>query len=103
MLQRINNELGGDFKLDQFKHHAVYNEEKGRVEMYLRSLENQQVTIPKADLSISLSKDELIHTENSYKFSTSYIQLFLEESRFEQLEIWFDSRKYFALILAKKI
>ena len=103
ILQRINDELDGDFKLDSFKHQAVYNEEKGRVEMYLRSLENQQVSIPKADLSISLSKDELIHTENSYKFSTEQIQSFLEESNFEQLEIWFDSRKYFALILAKKI
>ena len=70
--------------------------------MYLRSLSNQTVKIPKAELSISLSKDELIHTENSHKFSIPQIEAVLKESNFEKLEIWFDSRKYFALVLAKK-
>ena len=69
--------------------------------MYLRSLSEQYITIPKSDLSITLSKDELIHTENSHKFSISQIELSLKESNFEKLEIWFDSRNYFALVLAK--
>ena len=102
ILKRINEELNGNFLLDDFEHHAIYDEEKGRVEMYLRSLSVQTVKIPKADLSISLSKDELIHTENSHKFSPSQIESVLRESNFEKLEIWFDSRKYFALVLAKK-
>jgi L-histidine N-alpha-methyltransferase len=71
--------------------------------MYLRSLSEQSVTIPKSDLSITFSKDELIHTENSHKFSTLEIESLLKESNFEKLEMWFDSRKYFALVLAKKI
>ncbi len=103
VLKRINEELGGNFKLENFEHHAVYNEEKGRIEMYLRSLSEQSVKIQKSDLSITLSKDELIHTENSHKFSINEIESSLENSNFEKLEIWFDSRKYFALVLAKKI
>ena len=102
ILKRINEELGGDFLLHNFEHHAIYDEQKSRIEMYLRSLSNQTVKIPKADLSISLYKDELIHTENSHKFSISQIELLLRDSNFKKLEIWFDSRKYFALILAKK-
>lgn len=102
VLKRINGELGGDFNLENFEHHAIYDEQKGRIEMYLRSLSDQSVTIPKSDLSITLSKNELIHTENSHKFSIQQIESSLRDSNFEKLEIWFDSRKYFALILAKK-
>ena len=101
ILKRINEELDGNFLLDGFEHHAIYDEKKSRVEMYLRSLSNQNVKISKADLDISLSKDELIHTENSHKFSISQIQSILKESNFEKLEIWFDSQKYFSLVLAK--
>jgi len=102
ILQRINTELDGNFSLDDFEHHAIYDEQNGRIEMYLRSLCNQKVEIPKADISVSFSKDELIHTENSHKFSTSQIESILKDSNLEKLEIWFDSRKYFSLVLAKK-
>ena len=102
VLKRINDELGGNFKLENFEHHAVYNEEKCRIEMYLRSLSEQSVTIQKSDLSLNLSKNELIHTENSHKFSIGEIESSLRDSNFEKLEILFDSRNYFALILAKK-
>ena len=88
---------------DRFKHHAIYNEEQGRIEMYLRSLSEQSIVIPKSDLSINLSKDELIHTENSHKFSLDQIESLLKQSNFEKLEMWFDSRNYFALVLAKKL
>ena len=89
--------------IENFEHHAVYDEEKGRIEMYLRSLSEQSITISKSELSITLSKDELIHTENSHKFSISQIESSLKESNFEKLEMWFDSQKYFVLVLAKKI
>ena len=95
--------MGADFNLDNFEHHAIYNEDKDRIEMHLRSLSEQYITIPKSDLSITLSKDELMHTENSYKFSISQIEFTLRESNFKKIEMWFDSRNYFALVLAKKI
>ena len=47
ILKRINDELGADFNLENFEHHAIYDEEKGRIEMYLRSLSEQYITIPK--------------------------------------------------------
>ena len=71
--------------------------------MYLRSLSDQSVVIPKSDLSINLSKDELIHTENSHKFSLNQIESLLQDTNLEKLEMWFDSRNYFALVLAKKL
>ena len=45
LLRRINRELGADFDLDQFRHHAVYRPELGRVEMHLESLRDTK-TVP---------------------------------------------------------
>ncbi|RMW40565.1 MAG: L-histidine N(alpha)-methyltransferase [Candidatus Nitrosopelagicus sp.] len=103
VLKRINAELGANFDIKKFEHHAIYNEEKGRIEMYLRSLSEQSVSIPKSELSINLLKDELIHTENSHKFSLDQIESILKDTNLEKLEMWFDSRNYFALVLAKKL
>jgi len=64
LLIRINRELGGDFKLDQFRHHAFYDEKEGRIEMHLVSLKDQTVTI--SDVKIPFKKDESIRTEYSH-------------------------------------
>ena len=102
ILERINKELDANFKISQFAHQASYNEPKGRIEMYLRSLSDQTVTIPKADISIQLVENELIHTENSHKFTMSQIDSMFEEVGLDIAQIWFDTKKYFGLILAKK-
>ena len=102
VLERINKELDADFKISKFAHKAYYNELKGRIEMYLRSLSDQTVTIPKAGISIQLSENELIHTENSHKFTMSQIDSMFEEVGLDIVQIWFDTKKYFGLILAKK-
>ena len=103
VLKRINDELGGNLILHNFEHHAIYNDKKGRVEMYLRSLSNQIIRIPQANFSFSLFENELIHTENSHKFSIPQIKSIFKDSNFEILEMWFDSKNYFSLILARKI
>ena len=102
VLERINKELDADFKISKFAHKAYYNETKGRIEMYLRSLSAQTVNIPKAGISIQLSENELIHTENSHKFTMSQIDSMFEDVGLGIVQIWFDTKKYFGLILAKK-
>jgi len=103
ILSRINTELDGNFDLANFAHVARYNENEKRIEMYLQSLTNQTVQIPKANLSITLQKDELIHTENSYKFSLNDIEDMMADTGFEIKRIWFDSNKHYAMVLASKI
>ena len=102
ILNRINRELEANFDTSNFEHYAFYNEEESKIEMHLRSLSNQSVQILKANLSIELTKDELIHTENSHKFSISQIESMLEDSDFDISEIWFDPRQYYVLVLAKR-
>ena len=47
VLKRINDELDANFNIENFEHHAIYDEENGRIEMYLRSLSEQYYHNPK--------------------------------------------------------
>jgi dimethylhistidine N-methyltransferase len=67
LLRRINRELEGNFDLQAFEHHAVYNRERRRVEMHLASKKRQKVSV--AGRMFVFRAGESIHTENSYKYT----------------------------------
>ena len=102
VLSRINDELDADFDLNNFVHYAIYNEEKQRIEMYLKSLVNQSVVISKSNFVLNLKKDELIHTEHSHKYTKSQISYLLEDTGFNLKQMWSDENDYFTLTLAAK-
>lgn len=96
VLARINRELGGNFDLHKFKHHAFYNEDEGRIEIYIQSVENQRVRIEQLDLEVEFAEGELIHTENSYKFDAAGIDALANESGFVRTRTWLDSEGRFS-------
>ncbi|MFQ5440547.1 MAG: L-histidine N(alpha)-methyltransferase [Nitrosopumilaceae archaeon] len=102
VLSRINDELDADFVLENFKHLAKYNEKDQRVEMYLESLVNQSIIISKANLSLNLKKNELIHTEHSHKYQISQIKNLMDETGFKIQQNWLDKNKHYALTLVSK-
>ena len=102
VLSRINSELDSNFNVDKFAHHAVYNEAENRVEIYLRSLENQTVNITKAGIALKIKQNELIHTENSYKYTIPKIKEMFSSTGFRIRDMWFDEKHYFCLILLSK-
>ena len=102
VLSRINSELDSDFNVDEFTHHVVYNESKNRVEIYLRSLKNQLVNITKSGIMLDVEKGELIHTENSYKYTIPKIKEMFSSTGFQIRDMWFDEKRYFCLILLSK-
>jgi len=102
VLSRINSELDSNFNINKFVHHAIYNESQNRVEIYLRSLENQIVNIPKARMMLQIKQDELIHTENSYKYTIPEIKEILTITGFRIKDIWYDEKQYFCLVLLSK-
>ena len=102
VLSRINSELDSNFNVDKFAHHVIYNESKNRVEIYLRSLENQQVNITKAGIMLQVKHNELIHTENSYKYTIPKIKNMFSITGFRIRDMWFDEKRYFCLVLLSK-
>ncbi|MGQ0657193.1 MAG: L-histidine N(alpha)-methyltransferase [Chromatiales bacterium] len=95
LLLRINRELGADFQLDCFRHHAFYNEARGRVEMHLASTDAQTAII--GDSCIGFARGETIHTENSYKYSIAEFQRLAGRCGFEPIRVWADERELFSL------
>ena len=102
VLSRINSELDSNFNVDKFTHHAVYNQDKNRVEIYLRSLENQTVDITKAGITLKIKQNELIHTENSHKYTIPKIKKMFSRTGFRIRDMWFDEKRYFCLVLLSK-
>jgi len=94
ILNNLNDVLDTDFNLNKWKHKAFYNEDKGRIEMHLRSTENQTVTLN--GTTIRFKKDETIHTENSYKFSIKEFQKLIEDLYILK-NYWTDGMKRFAV------
>jgi dimethylhistidine N-methyltransferase len=95
LLRRINRELGGNFKLDAFEHHAFYNRERKRVEMHLASRVRQKVTV--AGSTFELRAGETIHTENSYKYSRESFAALARGAGWTMLSSWTDAKGNFAV------
>jgi L-histidine N-alpha-methyltransferase len=101
ILVRINRELGANFDLDFFRHIALWNPDKSRMEIYLESLRPQIADIALLDMRVKFANGERIHTENSYKYTMPMVREMLGLSGFSLDATWFDPRAWFALHLAR--
>jgi dimethylhistidine N-methyltransferase len=95
LLERINNELQCDFRLDHFDHYAFYNPWEGRVEMHLVSLREQVVHLD--GMAIPFAEGESIWTESSYKYSLDEFQLLAAGAGFQVERVWTDERRWFSI------
>lgn len=95
LLRRINSDLEANFDLSKFRHSAIYNEQKQRVEMHLVSLENQKIDI--FDMQIAFKEGESIHTENSHKYTISGFHDLAENAGWRAINTWVDDNKLFSV------
>ena len=99
LLSRINDELGGNFNLDTFEHVARYNENKGRIEMHLKSTTEQTVSINKE--LFEFLEEETIHTENCYKFTKESFTAMSSKAGLYPVKTWTDDQNLFAVMLLR--
>ena len=95
LLTRINRELGANFDISAFEHHAFYNREKSRIEMHLASMKRQKVRL--CGETIDFRAGETIHTENSYKYSVESFGAMARGSGWSPIEVWTDADKCFSV------
>jgi L-histidine Nalpha-methyltransferase len=96
LLARINRELGADFDLTQFKHEARWNRTDRRIEMHLRSMRSQSVTIPAALTRVDFEEGETIWTESSHKYLATEVLAMAERTGFRCEGQWIDESWPFA-------
>jgi L-histidine N-alpha-methyltransferase len=96
LLARINRELGADFDLSQFRHEARWNRDERRIEMHLRSLCAQSVTIPAALTRVDFAEGETIWTESSHKYRANEVLAMAKRTGYRCEGQWIDEDWPFA-------
>lgn len=102
VLAVINRELDADFDLDAFDHVARWNGDEERMEMWLRSVRDQRITIEALDLSVDFEAGEMMLTEVSCKFQREGVARELAAAGLRQTHWWTDDADDFGLSLAVK-
>lgn len=95
LLLRINRELDADFDIEQFRHHAFFNEDEHRIEMHLVSLKDQQVVI--AEQVFNFKKDQSILTEYSHKYTVEHFRSLAGAAGFNWVKTWIDDEQLFSV------
>ena len=97
VLRRINRELGGNFDLDGFEHEARWNSADSRIEMHLRSVRKQTVSV--SGRTFEFQEGETIHTENSRKIALDRFAAMAEGAGWQLTRKWTDEKGLFAVVL----
>jgi dimethylhistidine N-methyltransferase len=95
LLHRINRELGADFDVESFSHHAFYDQALGRIEMHLVSQCKQQVKI--GEKIFRFEQGESIHTEISSKYTVEEFRSLASMAGFGAGKVWFDDDRLFSV------
>jgi len=95
LLARANRELGANFELDRFAHHAFYEPTLQRIEMHLVSLADQQVRVGGRSFDFALG--DTLHTENSHKFRVAGFRALAERAGYRPEAVWCDANKLFSV------
>ncbi len=96
VLHRIARDLDAEINVDQFRHKAVYNQDRGRVEISIVSQANE--TIQVGDREFVVSKGEEIMTEYSHKYTIDEFSALAADAGFSLHKHWTDDRDYFAVL-----
>lgn len=103
LLRRINRELGGNFKLEDFDHLPIYDSASGAAKSFLISKKDQTVKINAISKTFSFAKNELIGTEISQKYSLEEIADMSVRTGFELQSNYLDQKGYFVDTIWKAV
>ena len=95
MLVHVNRIADGTFEPDHFAHRAVWNAIEGRIEMHLESRVAQTVQV--GGRHVPFAAGEIIHTENSYKYTRDGFARLAAGAGWTVTGYWTDDRRLFGV------
>lgn len=101
ILNAINNITGCNFNPDNFEHIAFFNKDHSRIEMHLKALQPVTVT-DKIGREWKIKKGEMIHTEDSHKFTIDDIMEMSILAGFTIKGLYSDEHQWFSLVSFEK-
>jgi dimethylhistidine N-methyltransferase len=99
LLDRINRELDGTIPVDAFRHRAIWNDDRSRIEMHLAAERDVAFTIE--GRPFAMAAGETIHTENSHKYGPRDAKILLRAGGWTPIAQWSDPDDLFAVYLAE--
>ena len=103
ILLHVNRIMGSNFNLQDWEHYAFFNASQSRIEMHLRARSDVAVRLPSDGTKehvIQFKAGDLIHTENSYKYTQDGFTEKLRRAGFENIQTWIDPKKHFLVCFA---
>lgn len=95
LLRRLENELGAKLEHDAFKHRAIYNDERQRIEMHL--VATRPTTIELDGRRFEFDAGDSIHTENSHKYSIEGFRQLVRGTGLNPVKTWTDPDELFSM------
>ena len=103
ILLHVNRIMGSNFNLQDWEHYAFFNASQSRIEMHLRARLDVAVRLPSDGAKehvIQFKAGDLIHTENSYKYTQDGFTEKLRRAGFDRIHTWTDPKKHFLVCFA---
>ena len=100
VLYVLNEQLGGNFDPEHFRHVALWNEDEQWIEMRLRSDEASDVRLEGAGITVHFDEGEELLTEISAKFTPERVERELSAAGFVVEGMWGAEEGEFLLTLA---
>lgn len=98
VLNVVNRELDGNFRLEDFIHRAIFDISNSRIEMQLAA--RRDCVVQLGDTSRPFRKGEHILTEHSHKYTPESCESLLQEAGFAPPAFWTDAKGWFGVFLA---
>ena len=99
LLRHLNREIGSDFDPVQWRHVALYDAARSRIEMHLEA--RSALTVRWRGGERGFASGERLHTENSYKYTPAAFAGLLAQAGFAASTRWLDDREWFAVFWAE--
>lgn len=101
LLTRLNRETGSDFDLRTFRHQAVYEPARERIETFLVSQRTQAVTV--AGRRFDFAQGEAMLVEYSHKYTQAGFGELVAAAGMEVVGQWNDPRDWFGLRMLQSV
>lgn len=99
VLLHLNRLIDADFRVEDWRHRALYSTAESRIEMHLEAV--RAVTVRWPGGGRTFAAGTRIHTENSYKWTPAAFAQLLHDSGFSRQRHWTDPDGQFAVFWAK--
>jgi len=96
-LRHMNRELGTDFDLTAFRHHAPWVAEHSRIEMHL--VARRDLAFSAGDESFELARGDYLLTEYSHKYTLDDATAKAAAAGLAVRKIWSDAADWFSVLL----